>query len=732
MAPNRRRALIAPACLAALAIGSAATAQLIDIEIPVDPFGPLGGSETVATQAAIPGSPQRVVGLSFEGTVSGISGNDSWASDLRLVLTGPGGAVYEVGGADNLVNPWSFQGSRSTEDGTYSDTQLGTFEYAQLGGTWTLEFSNDFGQSPETMSWSDVVVTLHAVDSFCRVDLNGDDAVNVLDMLSLLGAWGDCQDCTQDLNDDGTVNVLDLLEVLGAWGACPDPPVPTGACCFEKGDCQSLTETECTSTGGEYQGDFLMCADVDCTPKKPGLCDGICGEVHISGCSCEPDCFDFGICCEDICEDCPDLPDCVAQSSCAGNCGGAAPSGCFCDESCVFNGDCCADICDECPKLSHCNEDGTCKGACGGISPDGCWCDETCDAFGDCCPDRCDVCPDLASCTDCGAVTCTNNENEPCGQSSNNGCSSDPPAYGTIGCGPGEGRCGTLHATGGQRDVDWFTYENNTSTDVSLLVVAEEPVEVFITNAACGGELDVLAEGTGCSVNLTTCLTAGTYRVVVQPTVFSGLPCPGFKYSAVLNCDPVANCPGEPDADYAYDTGSSNATLSNFFNGGVLVWMNRYDAIGGADVIANMEVMFGTPESPGTAGVFGGEPFGAAIYADTGSGPGKLLWSTSSLTVDSAAIDSDEPQIVSVPDVAVNGGFFIATWVWTGSNSSPAPRDSTVPPSISNGNSWFAGIPSGDFEDFDPAEITSIAVPPTDINQAGLPGVFVIRASSAK
>lgn len=52
-------------------------------------------------------------------------------------------------------------------------------------------------------------------------DLNGDCAVNVLDMLQLLGAWGDCPakgPCPEDLTEDGTVNVLDLLQLLGAWG----------------------------------------------------------------------------------------------------------------------------------------------------------------------------------------------------------------------------------------------------------------------------------------------------------------------------------------------------------------------------------------------------------------------------------------------------------------------------------------------------------------------------------
>ncbi len=51
-------------------------------------------------------------------------------------------------------------------------------------------------------------------------DLNGDCAVNVVDMLLLLGAWGECPSCPADLDDDGDVDVADFLLLLSAWGPC--------------------------------------------------------------------------------------------------------------------------------------------------------------------------------------------------------------------------------------------------------------------------------------------------------------------------------------------------------------------------------------------------------------------------------------------------------------------------------------------------------------------------------
>lgn len=49
-------------------------------------------------------------------------------------------------------------------------------------------------------------------------DINGDGAVNVIDMLLLLSEWGVCSDCPADLNGDGVVDTTDLLILLGNWG----------------------------------------------------------------------------------------------------------------------------------------------------------------------------------------------------------------------------------------------------------------------------------------------------------------------------------------------------------------------------------------------------------------------------------------------------------------------------------------------------------------------------------
>ena len=60
------------------------------------------------------------------------------------------------------------------------------------------------------------------VETFCvTVWIAADMAVNVTDLLALLGAWGPNLGHPTDFNDDGDTDVLDLLTLLAPWGVCP-------------------------------------------------------------------------------------------------------------------------------------------------------------------------------------------------------------------------------------------------------------------------------------------------------------------------------------------------------------------------------------------------------------------------------------------------------------------------------------------------------------------------------
>jgi len=52
----------------------------------------------------------------------------------------------------------------------------------------------------------------------CPLDLDGDLAVTVSDVLALLSEFGCAQDCNNDVSGDGQVSVADVLALLGGYG----------------------------------------------------------------------------------------------------------------------------------------------------------------------------------------------------------------------------------------------------------------------------------------------------------------------------------------------------------------------------------------------------------------------------------------------------------------------------------------------------------------------------------
>ncbi|MCH2136592.1 MAG: glycoside hydrolase family 9 protein [Phycisphaerales bacterium] len=58
-------------------------------------------------------------------------------------------------------------------------------------------------------------------------DVDGDGAVNMIDLLEVLQNWGDCPiegACPSDFDGSGVTDVMDLLAVVNGWGQCPGDP----------------------------------------------------------------------------------------------------------------------------------------------------------------------------------------------------------------------------------------------------------------------------------------------------------------------------------------------------------------------------------------------------------------------------------------------------------------------------------------------------------------------------
>jgi hypothetical protein len=62
-----------------------------------------------------------------------------------------------------------------------------------------------------------VVVEVVIPDEPCPADFDGDGIVDVLDLVTLISAWGTPD---ADTDGDGTTGVTDLVELLNAWGSC--------------------------------------------------------------------------------------------------------------------------------------------------------------------------------------------------------------------------------------------------------------------------------------------------------------------------------------------------------------------------------------------------------------------------------------------------------------------------------------------------------------------------------
>jgi hypothetical protein len=180
----------------------------------------------------------------------------------------------------------------------------------------------------------------------------------------------------------------------------------------------------------------------NCTGKKCGDdgCGGTCGT-----CPEGQVCGDDGQC---------------AQGSCSGLCGTEimAAAGCFCDATCAQYGDCCDDVCDTCPEL---NLPQCCVPQCLGkvCGPDGCG--GFCQPKGECAANE--TCnPDGTACVT--APTCTDADCPAPWQVCAHGECTNPISQDTI-CPYGgylvEGECGATDAVGCCGGDDLYYCETN-------------------------------------------------------------------------------------------------------------------------------------------------------------------------------------------------------------------------------------------------------------------------------
>jgi hypothetical protein len=305
-------------------------------------------------------------------------------------------------------------------------------------------------------------------------------------------------------------------EAAGLCAVCGAEP---GACCFLGGNCvDGLTELDCSSQGGTFQGPGTDCGGIEC-PLGPCPGEGDCCEPNGT-----PGCDDAE-CCNAVCTVDPFCCDVEWDSICADEAGDICAV-------CAPIGACCLDL-ETCVDMLSPD---MCAGMGGIFQGDGTVCDQIdCAALGGCDCDKMD-----------------NQEGEGCGGDTNGGCNAPTPVFTDAAC--GDTWCGSSFADGGTRDTDWYLI---TLTETSLLSAelrSEFPGVCFIVDgiAACA---PVVVGDIGCSDGCELIQTAsavlapGDYVVFVSTGdcagggIFDGIPCgSGINdYTVFITCTPVSD-----------------------------------------------------------------------------------------------------------------------------------------------------------------------------------------------
>ena len=152
------------------------------------------------------------------------------ASDTGLVAfrgrDGAGKRSIFVGDGTELVR---VVGDGSPLPSDLGDAQIGRPDTSPVfGGSPRMNARGDlvFGCSITPLgntsgTWGSAVYALRVKETARPADINGDGAVNGLDLTALLAAWGPCpsgSNCAADLDGSGAVDGLDLTAMLADWG----------------------------------------------------------------------------------------------------------------------------------------------------------------------------------------------------------------------------------------------------------------------------------------------------------------------------------------------------------------------------------------------------------------------------------------------------------------------------------------------------------------------------------
>jgi hypothetical protein len=150
-------------------------------------------------------------------------GGHIWMSDGNIDINrcafdggdaSSGGAAYSAGVVDISITACQFRSNSAGEfaDAWYHNTSDGPGPYL---------YGNKFCSGSTTVGTIEGIVPLDATEfcSYCPGDVDMDAVISVSDLIDMLSVW-DSRDPFADLDGDDTVDLNDLMSLLADFGGC--------------------------------------------------------------------------------------------------------------------------------------------------------------------------------------------------------------------------------------------------------------------------------------------------------------------------------------------------------------------------------------------------------------------------------------------------------------------------------------------------------------------------------
>ncbi len=204
------------------------------IPAPFDSDDDFGAAVAIEGQRLIVGAP--------DGDADGyasvhVLADDAWMLEQILLPFGPGDETdfgervdllgdLAIVGAPGNDNGTAFLFQRSGDPADWQGVERlrdpGNENDDEVGYSVALDPAGAVVGAPEDDDATDGAgaVLVFAFDAGCPADLDGDGAVALTDLLTLLSSFGTCPGCPADLDDDGAVDFDDLVALLGDFGPC--------------------------------------------------------------------------------------------------------------------------------------------------------------------------------------------------------------------------------------------------------------------------------------------------------------------------------------------------------------------------------------------------------------------------------------------------------------------------------------------------------------------------------